>query len=395
MPRASNARTVTTIPAQPGGAGKPAGRPRADEIISTRAILRVVLIVLAVIGTVMVVRLLWKPIGWVVIAAFIAVALSGPVSLLEKKMPRGLAIALVYILLLLIPAGIAAAVIPPVVDEGVNLVNNLPRYTNDLQNTVEGNDRLAKINRDFGVTNELQRLSQDAPNHIGEAATVVRDVGSGFFSGLFSALTIFVLSIFMTARGRIWINGALRLHGGKEAAAVGVALDRIANAVGHYVAGAAIQATIAGVAAFIVLSILGVPFAGALAVIVALFDLIPLVGATIAGLVVLIVTLFHDFPTATIVWVVFGIAYQQFENYVIQPQIHKRSVQLEPFVILISVICGGVLFGIVGALLAIPIAASIQIGAQEWWRFRLDQRITDGTGVDDGNGDGIPEPTGS
>ena len=386
---------MTTIPAQPGGADQPGRRPSSDEIISTRTVLRVVLIVLAVIGTVLVVRLLWKPIGWVVIAAFIAIALSGPVSLFEKKMPRGLAIALVYILLLLIPAGIAAAVIPPVVDEGVNLVNDLPRYTNDLQQTVEGNDRLAKINRDFGVTNELQRLSQDAPNHIGEAATVVRDVGSGLFSGLFSALTILVLSVFMTARGRVWVNGALKLHGGKEAAAVGVALDRIANAVGHYVAGAAIQATIAGVTAFIVLSILGVPFAGALAVLVALFDLIPLVGATIAGIIVLIVTLFHDFPTATIVWVVFAIAYQQFENYVIQPQIHKRSVQLEPFIVLISVICGGVLFGIVGALLAIPIAASIQIGAQEWWRFRLDRQITAPPGDGEGEAGATPEPAGS
>ncbi|MFM9126023.1 MAG: AI-2E family transporter, partial [Solirubrobacterales bacterium] len=277
--------------------------------------------------------------------------------------------------------------------QGVNFVNDLPRYTNDLQEAVESNDRLSQINRDFGVTNELQRLAEDAPNHIGEAAGVVQDVGSGLFSGLFSALTILVLSIFMTARGRLWVDGALRLHGGKEAQAVGVALDRIANAVGQYVAGAAIQATIAGVAAFIVLSILGVPFAGALAVLVALFDLIPLVGATIAGLIVLIVTLFTDFPTATIVWVVFGIAYQQFENYVIQPQIHKRAVQLEPFVVLISVICGGVLFGIVGALLAIPIAASIQIGAQEWWRFRLDRRITAGTGDDEP--DGTPEPTGS
>ena len=387
---------MTTIPAQGPGTGEPPGRrPRADEILSTRAILRIVAIVLVVIGTVLLVRLLWQPIGWVIIAAFIAIALSGPVSLLEKRMPRALAIAIVYLLLLLIPAGIAAAVIPPVVDQGVNFVNDLPRYTTDLQEAVEGNDRLSEINRDFGVTNELQRLAEDAPNHIGEAAGVVRDVGSGLFSGLFSALTILVLSIFMTARGRVWVDGALRLHGGKEAQAVGVALDRIANAVGHYVAGAAIQATIAGLAAFIVLSILGVPFAGALAVLVALFDLIPMVGATIAGLIVLVVTLFTDFPTATIVWVIFGIAYQQFENYVIQPQIHKRAVQLEPFVVLISVICGGVLFGIVGALLAIPIAASIQIGAQEWWRFRLDRQITAPPGDGDGEAGAAPEPAGS
>jgi predicted PurR-regulated permease PerM len=125
------------------------------------------------------------------------------------------------------------------------------------------------------------------------------------------------------------------------------------------------------------LSILGVPFAGALAVLVAVFDLIPLVGATIAGVVVGIVTLFADFPTATIVWAVFVLAYQQFENYVVQPQIQKRAVELEPFIVLVSVLFGGTLFGIVGALLAIPVAATIQISVQEWWRFRVAERVVE------------------
>ena len=88
----------------------------------------------------------------------------------------------------------------------------------------------------------------------------------------------------------------------------------------------------------------------------------------------LVVTLFTDFPTASIIWIVYASAYQTFENYVIQPQIHKRAVELEPFIVIISVLFGGTLFGVVGALLAIPIAAAIQIGAQEWWRYRLEQQ---------------------
>ena len=134
------------------------------------------------------------------------------------------------------------------------------------------------------------------------------------------------------------------------------------------------QATIAGVCTFIILTILGVPFAGALAVLYALFDLIPLVGAYIAGMIILIVTLFADFPTASIIWFVYASAYQSFENYVVQPQIHKRAVALEPFVVIVSVLFGATLFGVVGALLAIPVAAAIQIGAQEWWRYRLEQQ---------------------
>ena len=179
----------------------------------------------------------------------------------------------------------------------------------------------------------------------------------------------------MVARGRVWIDGALELRGGTSSKAIGAALDRIANAVGNYVGGAIVQATVAGVTAFVMLTILGVPFAGALAIVMAVGDLIPLVGASLAALLIGVVTLFNDFPADTIIWAVFAIAYQQFENYVIQPQIQKRAVELEPFVILISVLFGGTLFGIAGALLAIPVAATVQISLQEWWSYRAANQL--------------------
>ena len=366
---------MTTIPAQPAGDGRPApASQRASELLSTRVVLRIVLTVLVVIGTIALIWVLWQPITWIIIAAFVAVALAGPVNLLARFMPRSLAITVVYIAVLLIPIGISAAVLPPIVDQGVNFVNDLPAYSDDLQNEVQKNPDLAKLNHDFGLTNELNRVAQDAPTKIGEAATIIRDFGSGLVSSLFAGLTIYILSIFMVARGRSWIDGLLSLRTGRESKAASVALDRIANAVGNYIAGAAVQATIAGVCAFIVLTILGVPFAGALAVLYALFDLIPLVGAFIAGAIILIVTLFSDFPTASIIWFVYATAYQSFENYVVQPQIHKRAVALEPFIVIVSVLFGATLFGVIGALLAIPVAAAIQIGAQEWWRYRLDQQ---------------------
>jgi predicted PurR-regulated permease PerM len=113
-----------------------------------------------------------------------------------------------------------------------------------------------------------------------------------------------------------------------------------------------------------------VPFAAPLSVVVFFFDLIPLIGATIAAIVVGIVTVFADFPTATIVWVIWAVVYQQVENNVIQPQIQKRAVDIHPFVVLVSVLFGSALFGVPGALLAIPVAASAQIAVAEWWRFR-------------------------
>jgi predicted PurR-regulated permease PerM len=145
--------------------------------------------------------------------------------------------------------------------------------------------------------------------------------------------------------------------------------------VANYVGGALAQATIAGVTSFAVMEILGIPFAAPLAVLVGFADLIPLVGATIAAVLVGIVTLFADFPIDLIIWVIWAIVYQQLENTVIQPQIQRRAVDLHPFLVLVSVLFGATLFGIAGALLAIPAAASLQIAAAEWWHFRQSGRV--------------------
>ncbi len=363
---------MTTTPAQPAGDGR--SQAATTDLISTRTVLRILLTVLLVIGTLALIWLLWQPIAWILIAAFVAVALAGPVNLLSRVMHRSLAITLVYLAVLLVPIGISTLVLPPIIDQSVSFVNDLPGYTDDLQAELQKNPGLAKLNDDFGVTKELNRVAQSAPTRIGGAATIVRDLGSSLISSLFAGLTIYILSIFMVARGRVWVDALLSLRTGRESKAASVALDRIANAVGNYIAGAAVQATIAGVCAFIMLTILGVPFAGALAVLYALFDLIPLVGAFVAGAIILIVTLFSDFATASIIWLVYATAYQSFENYVIQPQIHKRAVRLEPFIVIVSVLFGATLFGVIGALLAIPVAAAIQISAQEWWRYRLEQQ---------------------
>jgi predicted PurR-regulated permease PerM len=136
------------------------------------------------------------------------------------------------------------------------------------------------------------------------------------------------------------------------------------------VAGALTIAAIAGVATYIVLLILGVPFRGPLAVIAGLFSLIPLVGATIAAVLIGIVTLFENFPTATIVWVIWAIVYQQIENHVIQPQIQKRTVNVQPLITIVAVLFGATLLGVLGALVAIPVAASIQILVREYVDLR-------------------------
>jgi predicted PurR-regulated permease PerM len=113
-----------------------------------------------------------------------------------------------------------------------------------------------------------------------------------------------------------------------------------------------------------------VPYPVALALVIALLDLVPLVGATLGAVLVGVVTLFNDFPTATIVWAIWSVIYQQVENTVIQPRIQSKAVQVEPFVVLVAVLFGSTLFGVFGALLAIPAAATIQIAIHEYSYYR-------------------------
>ena len=127
---------------------------------------------------------------------------------------------------------------------------------------------------------------------------------------------------------------------------------------------------LATLATWIVLSILGVPYALSLGFVVGFFDLIPLVGATLGAIVVALATLTVRFPVATLVWVAFIIVWQRFEDYVVQPIVYGRSLKVNPIVTILSVLAGASLLGILGALLAIPTAAAIQIVLRDWWSNR-------------------------
>ena len=338
--------------------------------VSTRTIIRAVLVVLGIAMTLYLVYLLRRPIGWIVIAGFIAIALTGPVNSLAHHMRRGLAIAIVYLTTFTVPFVIGAVIIPPLLAEGAELAENLPAYAADVQTFVANNETLRRLDADYQLADRLQERAEALPAQLGGAAEVLGGVGLGLVNSIFALVTIIILSIFMVSSGPAWARALVRLQPEERATRIDRVLHAMGAAVGNYVAGAFVQALVAGVLSFAVLSLLGMPFALPLAVLVLLFDLIPLVGATIAAVLVGIVTLFDDFPTTTIVWAIWSVIYQQVENTLIQPQIQKRAVAVHPFVVLVAVLFGSTLFGVVGALLAIPVAASAQIALKEWWAWR-------------------------
>ena len=333
---------------------------------TVREVVRIVLIVVAVAICLYLIFLVRRPLLWLVIAIFLAAALSAPVNWLAQRMRRGFAVAIVFLCLLGIPILLIALIVPPVITEGTDFAENVPRYARDVSDFVEDNKRLREINQDYDITRRLEQEAEKLPDKLGGAAGTLRDVGLGIVNSIFALITILVLTAFLLLHGREWTDRFLATRPPEQRERLRRSLDRMASAVAGYVAGALTIALIAGVATYIVLLILGVPFRGPLAVIAGLFSLIPLVGATIAAVLIGIVTLFENFPTATIVWVIWAIVYQQFENHVIQPQIQKRTVNVQPFITIVAVLFGATLLGVLGALVAIPVAASIQILIREW-----------------------------
>jgi predicted PurR-regulated permease PerM len=344
--------------------------PARPYDIPARTVVRVVTIVVSAVLVLYLIYLLRQPIGWVLTATFVAIALSGPVNRLHRHMRRGFAIAIVYLALILVPVGLTALVVPPLVTQGTNLASNLPQYSRDVQDYVHRNDRLRKLDNKYDLTGQLQKQANQLPAKVGDAAKVLSSIGLGLVNSIFALLNILILSIFIVARGRSWTDAALRLRPEAERERMRRILDSTASAVGGYVQGALTIALIAGVQSFIVMELLGVPFAAPLAVLAGLASLIPLVGATAAAVVIGLVTLFNDFPTDTIIWAVWAVVYQQIENNIIQPAVYRRTVQLHPLLVIIAVLIGASLLGVLGALVAIPIAGAIQIVARDWWQLR-------------------------
>lgn len=359
---------------------------RAGREPAAATVARIVLVVVSVVISLYVIWLLRQPLSWVFIAGFIAVALTGPVNILSRWMPRKLAILSTYLMLILVPVLLIAILVPPIVTEGTELAESAPQYAADVQQFVSENQTLNDLDEKYGVVTKLQEEAEKLPARLGDAAGVLGDLGVGLVNSVFALVTILILSIFLVSSGPGWVRRLIDQQAEEHRARLQSMVTRIGQAVGSYVAGALFQAAVAGITTFVMLTILGVPFAAPLAVVTALLDLIPLVGATIGAVIVGVVTVFTDFPTVTIIWALWAVVYQQIENSVIQPQIQRRAVNVHAFVVLTAVLFGSTLFGILGALLAIPVAATLQIALREWLDYRRELRDRSDTVSSTGGG---------
>ena len=296
----------------------------------------------------------------VLVAAFLAIGLNPTVSRLERLgMRRGGAVAVVFLGVLLFFAVVGYAILPPLVEQGTTFISKLPDYVSDLQKNATIDD----LDRRFGVIDRVNAYltSSDLSQR---AAQNVLSIGSTIAGIIFKILTILILTLYFLSSFNAITHTAYRMVPRSRRARVTLLGDEILTRVGGYVAGAFFVALVAGTASLVWFSSLGVPYPLALALVVMITDIIPLVGATIGAIAVTVITLLISLPVG-IATGIFFLVYQQVENYLIYPRVMKRSVDVNPAAAIVGALVGGTLLGIVGALLAVPATAAIQLILRE------------------------------
>jgi predicted PurR-regulated permease PerM len=328
--------------------------------LRARTIFRVLVIVVSVAIALEVVWIARHVIAWVVIALFLALALDPLVGWIQRRgrIPRGAAIAIAYLLLLIVIVAVGATFIPKLIDEVNGFVQALPNYVHDL---THGRGRLGFLERKYHVVEKVREQVKNggAKRVLGLSGAAI-SVTKSVITIVAATVTIVFLTFFMLLEGGSWVERVYSLLPEESRPRWRRVGHDIYKTVGGSVTGNILISVIAGASITVVLLIMGVPYAVALGLLVAFLDLIPLAGATVAGVIVTLVSFLHSVP-AGIVAVTFFIVYQQLENHFLQPVIYGRTVQLSPLAVLISVLVGAELAGILGALAAIPVAGAIQV----------------------------------
>jgi predicted PurR-regulated permease PerM len=371
-----------TVPTQPEAPGPSkdvgwAGAPTSQVVRTVAAALLTTAVVLGALF------LLWQVrtfVGWLVIALFLAAVLNPAVNWLQRRhrlIKRPLAIALTYLGLVVALLFIVGIFLPLLVDQ----INGLTKFVTTAAQAPEGPTQYIKgLAQQYGFDELLQRLGvelADLRKQLGEvvgnlfsASGQIAVGAAGFVAALATVLT---LTFFLILGSERYVNAGVGLFAERHQPLVRRILELAAGAVSGYVSGNLAISVICGVTTFVVLLILGMPYAAPLALLVAVLDLIPLVGATLGGALLVIVGLFVE-PWKAVVLLIFVLVYQQIESNLLQPMVYSQAVQLNGLVILIALLVGGQLLGIPGALLAIPVAEIIRIVVTEILAYRRSRQ---------------------
>jgi len=340
-----------------------------SERPSTATVVRITLTVAAVGVLLYGLYLIRSILVLVLVAVFFAVALDPIVRALGRiRLKRSRAVAVVFLGVVIFIAGFVASVTPPLVRQTERLATSVPKYVNDL---AKHSKQFKQLDEKYDISQRLKSAVNNVPSiagtSLGGALGIVRSVGSA----IFSVLTVMILTIYFLIDLPGLLAGAAKLAPKSKRRSLQHNAQVVFDRISGYMLGNIGVSIVAGVASFLALTILRVPYALPLAMWVAIADLIPMVGATLGAVPAVIVAFFGG-PWTGVGAVVFFLVYQQVENYLVAPRVMKRAVDISPAAVILAALIGATLLGFVGALLAIPFAASIKVLTQEIWLPRQE-----------------------
>ncbi|MGI8709958.1 MAG: AI-2E family transporter [Acidimicrobiales bacterium] len=331
-------------------------------------------VVLLTVGAVYLLERVARVLALLVVALFFAVIFTPPVDLLHHRagMRRGLATALVFTVGFLALSGLVYAFVKPLVDQSSSFSADVPTLVRDAE---RGRGPVGRVVKRLNLQKQVRKNRPEIDRQVRQISRRGFSAVKTVVGGIVAAITIMVLTVLLLLSGprlSTTVLGALPEPHRERVRRVSADASK---AVAGYMFGNVVISIIAGVAAYVFLLIAGVPYPQVLALWVAFADLIPLVGATLGAIPTIVFALLHS-TSAGIAAIVFFVVYQQFENHVLQVTIMARTVNVNPLGILVSVLIGVELFGLLGALLAIPAAGVIQVVARDIWD-RRSARIKD------------------
>ena len=280
--------------------------------------------------------------------------------MVRKIMPkksRGLALTVTLLIGVIIVFVSLYALLPKLIDQSVELVEAVPKALNDIKGSDSG---LGRLISNYDLIALAQNSAKEIFGALAGATGSVVSIAQGIFSGFAAVITIVTLSIFMLIEGPRWNKMVWDYHPKKTLIRNKKIAKDMYYAISSYFTGLLFIAAISATVSTIMMSIVGIPYAVPLGLLVGLFGLIPYIGATLAAVIVCIVALFTS-TGAAIAMAIYFIIYQQLENNVIQPVIQGKSTELSPLVVTIAILIGVSVAGIFGALVAIPVAACFKV----------------------------------
>jgi predicted PurR-regulated permease PerM len=352
--------------------------------VDTRTIIRFCLVIVGFIAAIAAIFFAKQALLIVGTALFLALVLNVPVTQLAKRLPgrsRVGATAIAYVAVLVILGAILTLVVPPIVKQTAQFIQNVPTIVDNAGEQWKGvNNLIQQYNLQPQVdqaVNSLKESTASWASNVGQ--TVISGVGS-IFSFLGSLILVLILTFFMLIEApewmkRIWglYENRTRMNDHKRI------ISRLYGIINAYVTGqltvSAIGATFAGCAVFVIGLIFHIPLNLALptAAITFVMSLIPMFGATIGAVIIGLLLLMNSIPAA-ITYIIYFVIYQQIENSFVSPHIQSKKIDLSPLAILTAVTTGLYLFGLAGGIIAIPIAGCIRILLEEYLEYAKKKR---------------------